>query len=418
MAMVSDKPHDVASAPGRIAIERHRRGNRWMHWLNFPLLTVMIWSGLRIYWADLRDPFVFGIFGWEIYEFFPDSVNEPLNLNRKLAWGLAFHLTFAWLFVINGAMFSLYLWRTKGWKNFLPTRADLKTIPHVLLHECGIRKEAPPQGKYNGMQQFSYAGVLVMGALAILSGFAIYKPTQLSLLTSLLGGYSAARFIHFSVTIGFLLFFVIHLVQVGRAGLAAMFSMVTGYELLPPETPTRNSTAEVRASARIRDTISIVLLPTVVVLFWAAVDSGPNPNWFRAIVLSSIVLGFLWDTLWVAYRGATPGKVVNDLEVVRAGTDGESPTLVQSAIRALKWVPLLLLFTGPMFLSSAALVLTIGISVVSVVMLIARSGRRTIMDLLSGTEVVSATALRASYEPADPETHDMNQVAMDEEVSS
>ena len=26
-----------------------------MHWLNFPLLALMIWSGLMIYWAD-SDP--------------------------------------------------------------------------------------------------------------------------------------------------------------------------------------------------------------------------------------------------------------------------------------------------------------------------------------------------------------------------
>ena len=228
-------PTESSTAPpqGRIAIERHRRGNRWMHWLNFPLLTIMIWSGLRIYWADLRDPFVFGIGGWEIFEFFPDSINEPLGLDRKLARGMAFHFTFGWLFVLNGAAFAIYLWRTGGWRNFLPTKDDLKTIPAVLLHECGLRKEAPPQGKYNGVQQLSYGAILVMGFLAIVSGFAIYKPTQLSLLTTLMGGYSSARFIHFAVTIGFLLFFVIHILQVARAGFGNFWSMVTGYELLP-----------------------------------------------------------------------------------------------------------------------------------------------------------------------------------------
>lgn len=219
----------------RIAIERHRRGNRWMHWFNFPILTVMIWSGLRIYWADLRDPYVFGIGSWEIFEFFPDAVNEPLGLERRLARGMAFHFAFAWLFVINAVAFGTYLWRTGGWRNFVPTFDDLRTIPAVLLHECGIRKEPPPQGKYNGVQQLSYGIILLMGVLAILTGFALYKPTQLAFLVSLFGGYEGARFFHFAVTIGFLLFFVIHLLQVARAGFSNFWSMITGYELLPAD---------------------------------------------------------------------------------------------------------------------------------------------------------------------------------------
>jgi thiosulfate reductase cytochrome b subunit len=219
----------------RIAVEKHRRGNRWMHWLNFPLLTVMIWSGLRIYWADLRDPNVLGIGSWEVFTFFPDFINEPLGLERRLARGMAFHFSFGWLFLINGLFFAIYLSRTKGWRNFVPNRSDFRNIGPLLLHEIGLRKEAPPQGKYNIMQQLSYAGVLIMGFLAIVSGFAIYKPTQLSLLTTLMGGYESARFIHWLVTIGFLAFFVIHLLQVARAGFGNFWSMVTGYELIEVE---------------------------------------------------------------------------------------------------------------------------------------------------------------------------------------
>ena len=31
---------------------KHPRAIRWMHWINAPLLTIMIWSGLLIYWAN------------------------------------------------------------------------------------------------------------------------------------------------------------------------------------------------------------------------------------------------------------------------------------------------------------------------------------------------------------------------------
>ncbi len=67
-----------------------------------------------------------------------------------------------------------------------------------------------------------------------MTGLAIYKPTQLSLLTSLLGGYESARTIHFFVTMAFIVFFVVHVLQVARAGIANFWSMVTGYRLEEP----------------------------------------------------------------------------------------------------------------------------------------------------------------------------------------
>jgi len=229
-ATITDSEPDLA--PERVAVEVHRRGNRWMHWLNFPLLTIMIWSGLRIYWADLRDPFVLGVGDNEFFEFFPDWVNEPLGLNRKLARGMAFHFTFGWLFAINGLAFAAYVTKTKGWHNFVPSLAELRRIPAVLAHEIGVRKEAPPQGKYNAMQKITYGAILFMGLLVLLTGFAIYKPTQLAWLVSIFGGYESARTIHFMTTIGFLLFFVVHILQVVRAGFSTFWAMICGFQLV------------------------------------------------------------------------------------------------------------------------------------------------------------------------------------------
>ena len=35
----------------RIVENKHPLAIRWFHWVNFPVLAVMIWSGLLIYWA-------------------------------------------------------------------------------------------------------------------------------------------------------------------------------------------------------------------------------------------------------------------------------------------------------------------------------------------------------------------------------
>ena len=54
---------------------------------------------------------------------------------------------------------------------------------------------------------------------------------QFSWLATLMGGYQAARFIHFWLTIGYVAFFFVHVAQVVRAGWNNFRAMVVGYEL-------------------------------------------------------------------------------------------------------------------------------------------------------------------------------------------
>jgi thiosulfate reductase cytochrome b subunit len=61
---------------------------------------------------------------------------------------------------------------------------------------------------------------------------AIYKPVQLGWLTTILGGYELARFEHFLLTIGYVLFFLIHIAQVIKTGWNNFRAMVTGFEVV------------------------------------------------------------------------------------------------------------------------------------------------------------------------------------------
>jgi thiosulfate reductase cytochrome b subunit len=70
-----------------------------------------------------------------------------------------------------------------------------------------------------------------MGAGSLLTGLAIYKPTQAHWLTSALGGYEMARWFHFWLTMGFCGFFLVHVGQVAMAGWNNFRSMVSGYEI-------------------------------------------------------------------------------------------------------------------------------------------------------------------------------------------
>jgi thiosulfate reductase cytochrome b subunit len=207
-----------------------------MHWVNVPVLAIMIWSGLLIYWAN--DVYEVRVGGAKLFHFFPDWFYRAFNLEHGLAVGMAYHFTFMWFFAANGFLYVLYTFVSGEWRHLLPNRRTPREAWNVVLHDIGVHKGPLPRAKFNGAQRFAYTGVVLMGAGSLLTGLAIYKPTQLAWLTNLLGGYSWARAEHFTLTVGYVLFFVIHIAQVIRAGWNNFRAMVTGYELAPAEEKT------------------------------------------------------------------------------------------------------------------------------------------------------------------------------------
>lgn len=194
------------------------------------MLTLMIWSGLLIYWAN--DVYRLGWGDKTILKFFPQTFYDALKVPFRLADGMSLHFFFMWFFTINGIIYFLYLLFSKEWKLIVPDKHSWKEAWQVLLHDLHIKRGLPPQKKYNAAQRIAYTGVIVMGFLMILTGLAIYKPVQLNWLCALLGGYEWARAEHFIITILFVLFFVVHLLQVIIAGWNIFRGMVTGFEVV------------------------------------------------------------------------------------------------------------------------------------------------------------------------------------------
>jgi thiosulfate reductase cytochrome b subunit len=112
----------------------------------------------------------------------------------------------------------------------------LKRAWLVILHDLRIRKSQPAKLKYNAAQRVAYSMIIVMGLGSMITGFAIYKPVQLQWLTNICGGYETARIEHFILTLGYVLFFVIHIIQVLFAGWNNFRSMVAGFEVIKDET--------------------------------------------------------------------------------------------------------------------------------------------------------------------------------------
>jgi thiosulfate reductase cytochrome b subunit len=220
--------------------KKHPLTIRWMHWINFPVMTMMIWSGLLIYWANAI--YSVNIFGYKLFHFFPAWFWDELGIPFRLAEGLEMHFFFMWLFAINGLVYVSYLLLSGEWRALVPVPGSFKRGLLVALHDLYLIRRKPPQGKYNDAQRIAYTSVIAMGTGSIITGLAIYKPLQLAWLTGLLGGYEWARWEHFWLMVLFVAFFVVHVVQVAIAGWANFRSMVAGYDIVDTgEDPTRGA---------------------------------------------------------------------------------------------------------------------------------------------------------------------------------
>jgi thiosulfate reductase cytochrome b subunit len=220
--------------------KKHPLAIRWMHWVNFPVLFTMIWSGLLIYWNDSDNAYQHphavyrvGVGSLTVVRLFPPWFWKLINAPYRVTEGLGYHFFFMWIFAINGILYVSYLLISGEWRVLVPERRSLLDAIQVTLVDLHLRKGLPPQKKYNGAQKIAYTSVVLMGLGSLVTGLSIYKPTQVHWITSLLGGYEMARWEHFWLTMGFCAFFVVHVGQVILAGWNNFRSMVSGYEIVP-----------------------------------------------------------------------------------------------------------------------------------------------------------------------------------------
>jgi thiosulfate reductase cytochrome b subunit len=183
---------------------------RVTHWVNAFAITCMVMSGWRIY--DASPLFAFTFPPWA-------------TLGGWLAGGIAWHLAAMWLLIANAAVYLLYgVFGRHFMRSFVPLTPalvwrDLKeALTFRLKHELGT---------YNAVQRLLYIAVLLLGAVAVWSGLALWKPVQLEPLASALGGYPGARLVHFLAMTGIVLFVTIHLALVAIVP-RTLVAMITG----------------------------------------------------------------------------------------------------------------------------------------------------------------------------------------------
>jgi thiosulfate reductase cytochrome b subunit len=245
---VTETAQQVLEPPGQTATIRLERKHplaiRWMHWVNFPVLFLMVLSGIRLYWNTTDNAHLYphavyriGIGSWTLMRMFPEPVWNALDIPWHVTQGLGDHLFFFWVFAANGMAYVLFLAISGEWRFLLPNRRSFKDAAQVVFAALLLRRKPVTTSKYNGAQRIAYSATILMGAGSLITGLAIWKPTQAHLVTTLLGGYEWARWEHFWLAMGFCAFFLVHVVQVAFAGWNNFRGMVSGFEIRPASAP-------------------------------------------------------------------------------------------------------------------------------------------------------------------------------------
>ena len=150
-------------------------------------------------------------------------------------WSRYLHFQSAWIVVLTGLLYAIWGLLTGHFrKNLLPAERDLSSFSIAIGKH--LRFERPSDAEvwsYNAIQRLTYLFVIfVLFPLVVWTGLAM-SPAFVSAVpaaVTLLGGQQSARTIHFFVSLALLVFLLIHIVMVFRAGFRSrMRAMLTGH---------------------------------------------------------------------------------------------------------------------------------------------------------------------------------------------
>ena len=165
---------------------------RIMHWINALAMLIMIGSGWKIYNDEV-------LFGWL---HFPDWI----TVGGEAQGGLQWHFFAMWILMINGLAYLAYgLASGRFRRKLFPIR--ISEILNDLADALRFRLSHADVTRYNAVQKILYTGVILVIVVQVISGWAIWKPVQLSELVPVFGGFQGARLVHFlgmAAIVGFL----------------------------------------------------------------------------------------------------------------------------------------------------------------------------------------------------------------------
>lgn len=194
---------------------------RVCHWAFALSLLVLIGSGLEVFAA-------FPSFGEKLpvsHLFVPPSV---VRLGGWLGGALQWHFTFAWLLAAAMMLYFTYQFVSGNVRQVLFASGDVRGVWPMARYYFLFGPKPAITETYNPLQKLAYSSALLLIVVSLVTGFALYKPVQLSWLIYGLGGFRLTRIWHFAAMCGLLAFIPGHLVMVVLHGWRNFASMWTG----------------------------------------------------------------------------------------------------------------------------------------------------------------------------------------------
>jgi thiosulfate reductase cytochrome b subunit len=215
-------------------VRRHSALVRACHWINALCFLALLMSGMQIFnahpmlnWGNATD---FGRPFFSLPDGFPDWATLPGE--QDLAAGRRWHLFFAWILALNGAVYVVNLFASGHLRDLWASGRDLKTIPRAILDHARLRFPKGDEAlRYNVLQKLAYLSVVLALPILILAGLTMSPAMDAALpwLVSLFGGRQSARAVHFLLATYLVGFVLVHLAMVLLSGLLNnMRSMITG----------------------------------------------------------------------------------------------------------------------------------------------------------------------------------------------
>jgi thiosulfate reductase cytochrome b subunit len=223
---------------------RHSALVRITHWLTTVCFFALLLSGIeilishpRFYWGETGNPNTPSLFDIPIPASRP-WVHTGYNyvLPDQNGWSRNLHFEAAWIVILTGLLYVIVgLLGRHFRKDLFPAGASLSghTFWQDIANHLRFRRPDPAEAwSYNVVQRLTYLSVIFfLFPVMIWTGLAMSPAIQSAFpfLPAVCGGQQSARTIHFFATILLVLFLLIHIVMICRAGFRnRMRPMITG----------------------------------------------------------------------------------------------------------------------------------------------------------------------------------------------
>lgn len=286
MTDIATTPPEASTPRERRTIYRHRLVVRITHWVNAVCILFLLLSGLQIfnahphlYWGEastfdaqnrpintflsigtirnadgemegvvqiMGGPLITttGFLGASQYggelvaRAFPSWLTLPSW--RDLAAGRLWHFLFAWIFVINLAVYVLYgLAGRHFWRDLLPTRDQWKSFGRTLWDHIRFRfPHGEEAARYNILQKLAYIVAILALIVMVMTGLSMSPGINAGApwLADIFGGRQSARTFHFISATIIVLFAIVHILMVLVSGVwNNIRSMITGRYVIKGE---------------------------------------------------------------------------------------------------------------------------------------------------------------------------------------